>query len=188
MDINTVYIDMDGVIADFHSGIFELFDIDEWGKSRVFSPVHGYIPNILGIDENTFWGEIRDKGENFWASLDLLPWARQLMNALGDEFEFLYIITSISPCPDYDIAVKGKHKWLENNFALPFDLYVREDKGEVADPHSLLIDDSYKHTWSFNKAGGHSILFPRPYNTYMPVEHVVDYIMNHIKVIKNANW
>lgn len=165
--INTLHCDMDGVLVNFAGPALERFGVylDFTYPNVGYDIVKGC--NILRHEEGlppitpaTFWDAFT---EDFWADLPMYPGAQYFLSVLetvGD----VYLTTT--PTADPGCAA-GKLRWIERHFPRFRRKYViTPHKHTLARPDSLLIDDSSEACSAFAKAGGQTIMFPRPWNGY----------------------
>ena len=146
LKVKKIYLDMDGVIADFNKRYKELFTVHpkEAEKDNKFEPF--------------FKVFIRKQG---FATLDLMPDAINLMNyvrKIGIPVEILS--STASEDRDADIRPQ-KIKWLKDHQIEFNPIFVPggELKAKYATPDSLLIDDTPKVIDAFRRAGGIGILY-----------------------------
>lgn len=158
-----VYLDCDGVLADFITGILKAMDIpfpgySKWPWGRVFD-----IFPLVGTD----WAEASKFCDGtFWAGL---PWMLDGMAIYKEVFErFRVAETMLLTKPmDHDGSYTGKAEWVTKHMPelrrrlVPTHI----DKAEFAfDFNHLLIDDNQENVENFIRAGGAAIQVPRPYN------------------------
>lgn len=153
--IRDILLDADGVLVNFvqasldaHGRLENHDDVKEWDYYYKW-----------GMKDDEFWSKIR--GHEFWASIKPYPWADELYKELCN-LGRVTIVTS--PCDD-DFCSAGKNIWIRKHFGLrPKDYFIGGRKELLANPYSVLIDDSEINIAAFRKAGGHTILFPQPWN------------------------
>ena len=139
---STIYVDMDGVLADFFGAWAKLMDKDHWTK----------IDDIMPALQ-----KIRDT-ENFWLDLPLTANAKNLLNLIKD-VKGEYIILS-SPLPDDPNSEPHKREWIEKNlnFFPPKDIIITHDKARYATTEdgtpNILIDDYGQNIQKWEAAGG----------------------------------
>ncbi len=163
MNSHNVYLDCDGVFADFVTGILAKLDypyagIDSWPWGRVFD-----IFPLIGTD----WAEASKLCDAaFWANL---PWMADGRDIREEVFNrFLPTETMLMTKPmDHDESYTGKAQWVTQEMPelrrrlIPTHI----SKSEFAyDYNCLLIDDSQDNIDAFTVAGGAGILVPRPWN------------------------
>ncbi len=154
--INTVFLDLDGVIKDWCSGIFELFDIDPIDVVG-YHDIDNYVKKFHGISNTYFW-EKQDK--DFWLGLDFFPWADALIDMLP--YDKVCLLTK---------PTKNNAGWAQEWIRINMPEFFRDDKYLIgpgkhycADGNALLIDDSDTNVINFRKFGGKAILFPQSWN------------------------
>lgn len=164
--IDTIYLDMDGVLADFVGGACELFNfdttkIDNWD-----------MPKTMGISDKEFWSVINQKEVGFWAELERYPWANDLV-AMCHEYTDNVIVLSDSSGSKF--TYEGKRAWMEYYYP-DIPLYLVEEKWRLAKSSCLLIDDKPSTLHSWHAEGGWGCLFPQPWAGYDVLN-----IMEHMK-------
>jgi len=142
MQIDTIYLDMDGVISDFDASYKWLF-----GKCCRDDPVRR--------NWNTF---VRDH-----QGFRDLPWVRdgkKLLQYIESLNKNIVILSCASKPITFDEVVEQKTYWLRSNGIQYPTIFTKtkEEKGEHASPSCLLIDDSIKCIDAFKKNGGQAIL------------------------------
>lgn len=153
-----IFLDVDGVLADWTAGVCRLARKDPEEVYANWQPGEA-IHDQLGITKSQMWRAIETSGERFWANLDPLPWARDLW-ALCNEYAPTTILTSPSLDP---ACLAGKLRWLNYHLGdgKAFrDYLIGPNKYVVAGPGKLLIDDHARNCDKFVEAGGASIVFP----------------------------
>ena len=158
--LDTVLIDMDGVLADFARHAFAKFDrldiLDNWPAGKYD------LEEILGIPQDEIWEVLDKEGPEFWANLPVLPWATDLCALTRKMVGRFYIATSPSRAP---ASSMGKVYWMQRFFDPRFRRYMLgSHKYLMAKPGVVLIDDSDDKCAKFIEAGGSAILFPQPWN------------------------
>lgn len=133
--IKTIYIDSDGVVADFD----------------------GYYEHLFGpkTTDAELWKNINSY-DNFFAELPVIAGADKLVEfckATGLEFK---VLTATGW--KYDRVAPQKIKWWFDNFGLSAKdvicVKAGKDKALYANPSSVLIDDMMKNIEVFEQAGG----------------------------------
>lgn len=152
--INTVFLDMDGIITNFNKAICEKFDLP-------------YPPQVY-----YFFPEIRPQvndfcDRSFWQNLEWMGDGRDILKAITDMFEpeKIYLLTKMMPNIE---TASGKMAWIKNNLPLYSDqvilMTLGVPKSLLAQPDTLLIEDCDKYVDEFREAGGKALLVPRPWN------------------------
>jgi len=139
-----IYVDMDGVLADFFGEWAKLMKVDHYSK-------------IDDIDINVALQKIRDTDE-FWLNLPMLPQAKQLLNLIK-KIKGSYNICS-SPLADDPNSEPHKREWIKRNldFFPPNKIIITHNKPKYATNQdgtpNILIDDFGKNISSWEAAGG----------------------------------
>lgn len=153
--IKTIYFDMDGVLVDFVRSVLTNTEFQEYLLLGHNNP---QLHKFLGIKESEFWN--RTSYDHWWEWAKPTKYSKAVFNL---PFEFF---------PDADARILtvpqhqqscyyGKVEWVKRNLALDANSVVfTEEKWRLANPESLLIDDSPTQVSNFRKRGGHAILFP----------------------------
>src|SRR6056300_107326 len=139
-----IYVDMDGVLADFFGEWAKLMKVDHYSK-------------IDNIDINVALQKIRDTDE-FWLKLPLLPQAKQLLSVIK-QIKGEYNICS-SPLADDPNSEPHKREWIKKNLAFfpPKEVIITHNKPQYATKEdgtpNILIDDYGKNVDAWEAAGG----------------------------------
>ena len=160
-----LYLDMDGVIANFEKRYIELFH-ESPGSSR---------------DRKQFSNNwtVFIEGKNF-ETLDWWPGGPELITYIQKNFshENVEILTSSGGNKYHDLVEKQKNVWIKTmNLSEKWKVNVvagRKLKAEFATPDSILIDDTLDVIEAFNKAGGIGIHHKDVGNTIMLLDILLD--------------
>jgi 5'(3')-deoxyribonucleotidase len=159
-----VFLDMDGVIADFVSAAVRVH-----GKPDPY-----LLPSSLGIFDmeklwgitiEEFWAPINDAGASFWSTLepmkDAFDIAQTAIDFAGGP-ENVCVLTSPSNDPG---CIPGKRAWMEMHFPeLKKNMLFGSAKHFLAGPNRILVDDRDKNLEDFAAHGGRSVCVPRLWN------------------------
>lgn len=151
-----VFLDVDGVINDFLGNFLRLI------KKTDYIPTHWNFFQDLGYTEKDFWGIIDAEGETFWADCDPYPWKDEVLK-LVDNYDKHYDIFFLSSPAQMPQGWSGRKKWLMRH-APKYPMILTNHKYPLAQPGTLLIDDSDKNYKLFTEEGGEAFLFPQPWN------------------------
>lgn len=171
--ITKCVLDLDGVIADFHSGLARLrgFDPSIFERGNWKEPGTYDIRQNTPIKEEGFWDGV---DYDFWRSLDKTREADQLVDLIINRFS-LENICIITMCPtmfDYPLYrigpyCAGKIQWLLDHFPRLMEhghILIGTSKKFCASPDTVLIDDADSNIKEFRQSGGKAIVFPRVWN------------------------
>ena len=149
----TVYLDMDGVMADFFGGVEKMYGVEHW-KQLTNDKTKDLKKEVI----------VRITGSDFFATLPKFPTADWLIEMVkkftGGNFSI-----NISPLRgDHENSAKYKKLWISNNIEQPDDIVVTgrketyaKDKG-TGTPN-ILIDDRPVNIQRWQAAGGYGILY-----------------------------
>lgn len=149
----TVFLDLDGVLADFVAGSFRV-------HNRTPHPIHTW-------DYYTDWGLTAEQffapmGREFWAGLDKLPDADWLVATVRGSAHDVAIATGPCLTPG---CIEGKRDWVEKHYpALAPRIVFTGAKHLLAHRGALLVDDSNQNVERFGSRGGWNYLWPQPWN------------------------
>lgn len=158
-----IFVDLDGVLADFVGGALETFNQPSpWSQEKNLGNYE--IDKLLNLSTTKFWEPLNSHA--FWASLDKLIDGFNMLEYLETYYPQgqIYISTSPTLSPE---SSSGKHEWIAKH--LPkysrrtFIGPIKEVFAEI--PNSILIDDSDSNVEKFIAAGGNAILWPQPWNS-----------------------
>ncbi len=161
-----IYLDSDGLVADFHTLSMKIHGIS--------IPYDGWTWNFwqsLGMTDEEFWAPLRNV--DFWANLDVLEDGRRLFEKLKTVIplhRFTVLSNATGPTPEAtDAARSGKDLWFRKNYPdLAKHVVFSHHKERFAAPCKILVDDNNGNCDLFQEAGGRAILVPRPWNRRKP--------------------
>lgn len=162
--IKKIYLDMDGVVADFEGRYFDMFgkSPNDARDAKEFSP--NWTKFIMSEQFKTL---------DWWPGAhDLLEFIEQV-NALGVEVEML---TSSGGRKYHEEVAAQKVYWLCER-GIPYFANVvagRKLKSNYASPETILVDDTEDVIEAFNKAGGHGILHKDVGKTVEKIKSLLD--------------
>ena len=162
----TIYVDMDGVIADFFSEWAEVNKVKSWKD----------IPNketsILALQGTDFFGRL----PKFKTSDNLIRFVDKATNGK-------WCILSAPLRGDYDNSSFWKREWLDKNGYVPKEAIFTSRKEKYATNENgtpnILIDDKPENNDRWMKAGGVAI-------KYQANENSLEYLMSQIKDAMNG--
>lgn len=181
---DTIYIDMDGVIADLLRAILEDKGIPKEETVRIQKFDHD-LYQVVGMSKPELWESVNTL--QFWQNIPAFPWAVNLLSEARRLTPNVHIVSS----PAGGVwSMAGKLDWLTTHFGATgpkgFRDYVFTPHKELlARPNVVLIDDREDYCERFTNAGGMALLFPAPDNklrSYAGVQGFV-HTVNHLRVL-----
>jgi hypothetical protein len=143
--IDTIYIDMDGVIADFSKRYKEKFHVtpEETRNNKEF---------------NNYFDKFISDGE--FSTLDLMPDATELLNFVSELDTPKEILSSTARPQNHGMIAPQKQMWLnKHNIHYKANFVPGKSlKYKYATSNSIIIDDTQSVIDDWNKAGGIGIL------------------------------
>jgi 5'(3')-deoxyribonucleotidase len=151
--MSVIYLDMDGVIADFFGGIEALYNVDHWKSIK---------------DKEKIFVDLRDT--DFFYTLETFENTTRLVDHIQNVAQQNKLRWGICSSPlrgdNYNSAY-WKRRWLESNLLVPDDLgdmiFTQNKHKYTKDPvdrrPNILIDDKPENIERFNAAGGIGIRF-----------------------------
>ena len=152
MQVDKIYFDMDGVLADFERGVREICGIEP--------PDQNSKDKDPGADDR-MWELIR-KNEHFYDELEIMPGAKEMFDAIYEKYgNKVEILTGI-PKPKRGIVYAGEDKtnWTHRLFSpdIKVNIVFREDKPQYCTGKGcILIDDMESNIRDWNEMGGTGI-------------------------------
>lgn len=152
MKVEKIYLDMDGVLADFDRGLRELCGIEPRSQDACAG----------GRYRADMWERVKSVG-HFYDKLSLMPGAEELFNAVyskyGDRCE---ILTGV-PKPDKGIPGAGEDKinWMRRMLSedIKINIVLREEKRNYCRGRDcILVDDLGDNIRVWEEFGGTGIL------------------------------
>lgn len=178
--IDTVFVDLDGVLADFVGGICQAHGRDN-PYQHTTARGHWTIQRLLEIPEEEFWSVV---DYNFWVGLQP-TWDGYLILESAETTvgkDNTYLLTNAGAGIPGNMA--GKTAWVQKHLPDYSErLFTGIDKHRLASPNKALIDDSDRECHAWETAGGKPVLVPRYWNQdWAYVDHSVDFVRLHLRV------
>jgi len=171
-----IYVDMDSVLCDFVSHALATH-----GREEVKITTWN-IEEQLGITAEMFQKPIQKKGAGFWRAIPEFPWWKKVIDLARQHSDEMFICSSPHV---FEESETGKRKWIRDRLGKSFGNFVfTNHKRLLANPTTILIDDSEKNCKEFQEAGGTSICFPQLWNSAR--EHCGNEIPYLERQLKNA--
>lgn len=141
MTIDKIYVDMDGVIANFNKAYkarFKLYPEDTRDRKEFYGLFETFI------------------SEDCFAKLDLMDDARELLNFLDTLGAPKEILSSTAREEFHSAIAPQKARWLNTHNIAYTQNFVpgKRHKHKYATPNSIIIDDTKSVIDDWNNAGG----------------------------------
>ena len=148
-----VYLDMDGVLADFFGGVEFLYGVDHW-KELTNDKTKDLKKQVID----------RITGTDFFAVLPKFPTADALIDMVKKFTGGKFSINTSPLRGDHENSAKYKKVWISNNIEQPDDIIVTGRKESYAKDKgtgtpNILIDDRPINIQRWQAAGGYGILY-----------------------------
>ena len=158
--INTIFLDIDGVLANFRKGIHDTFD--KFYDYPTLSPKWKFWDDWPDV---TFEMVNAICTTSFWQNLKWMHDGHDILRAVLDKFNASQTYLLTTPMPNLKSA-SGKMIWVNDNLPiyLKRTIITQAPKHLLARPDTLLIDDKDENVDGFREAGGKALLVPRPWN------------------------
>lgn len=164
MNQRIVFLDMDGVLADFAG------QADVYCKEDVRSLLNrttALTPAESALQQKLY--HFADYSDSFWKSMPPMPDAQKLFEHVRGVFDDVYILSRFVPpaaCPERLAAVKAlKRNWFYRNICFDFPknhVLVSPLPKETFIPllnEGYLIDDKIENVKNWKKAGGTGLVY-----------------------------
>lgn len=163
-NVYTIFLDMDGVLADFERHVCDWYDAtnnhpNEWEY---------HYREDFGVSGTEFWEGLT---VGFWESMPKTAEADMLMAMVEHHNP---VILSSPPMAGQGMpGVKGTLLWLKKHYT---EIYKEKRyllgscKEYCAHPKAILIDDKNENVLAWNERGGRGILVPQPWNALRHVK------------------
>jgi hypothetical protein len=149
----TVYLDMDGVLADFFGGVEKMYGVDHWKQ-------------LTSDKTKDLKKEVIDRitGTDFFATLPKFDSADELINMVKKFTGGKFSINTSPLRGDNENYGKYKKVWISNNIEQPDEIVVtgRKEsyaKDKASGTPNILIDDRPVNIQRWQDAGGYGILY-----------------------------
>ena len=148
-----VYLDMDGVLADFFGGVEFLYGVEHW-KELTNDKTKDLKKQVID----------RITGTDFFAVLPKFPTADALIDMVKKFTGGNFSINTSPLRGDHENSAKYKKVWLANNIEQPDEIVVTGRKESYAKNKgtgtpNILIDDRPVNIQKWQAAGGYGILY-----------------------------
>ena len=148
-----VYLDMDGVLADFFGGVEKLYGVSHWKE-------------LTADKTKDLKKEVIDRitGTDFFATLPKFPTADGLIDMVKTFTGGTFSINTSPLRGDHENSGKYKKVWISINIETPAEIVVtgRKEtyaKDKASGTPNILIDDRPINIQKWQAAGGYGILY-----------------------------
>ena len=153
--IDTIFVDLDGVCADLHLALADLFAIRTW------PPGEWDLTKITGLSSEALWGDPRVQGAAFWGGLPKTPHADLVVELCEKRADVVFLSGTVRDTG----SAAGKHAWVQKHYPkIPLLCGPSWAKRFVAREGACLVDDADRNVEEWLEAGGPAFLYPRPWN------------------------
>lgn len=146
-----VYVDMDGVLANFNKAGCQTFGVEYPKRSRLW---HTWLRDQSGISQSE-WFEIMANDPKIWDRIEPFPWTSTLVQCLDVHAPGWKILSSATHDP---ACWSSKARWVMQRLFPITSLHrlvlVGGRKFELASRGDVLIDDWQENIESWKAAGG----------------------------------
>ena len=149
----TVYLDMDGVLADFFGGVEKMYGVEHWKQ-------------LTNDKTKDLKKEVIDRitGTDFFATLPKFSTADALIDMVKKFTGGTFSINTSPLRGDHENSAKYKKVWISNNIEQPKEVVVtgRKEsyaKDKASGTPNILIDDRPVNIQKWQAAGGYGILY-----------------------------
>ena len=163
-----VYLDMDGVLADFFGGVELLYGVEHW-KQLTNDKTKDLKQEVIN----------RIQGTDFFAVLPKFPTADALIDMVKEFTGGKFSINTSPLRGDHENSAKYKKLWISNNIQKPDDIIVTGRKESYATDKAsgtpnILIDDRPINIQRWQGAGGFGILYQANRDSLDKVKKALD--------------
>jgi len=156
--VEKIYFDMDGVLADFEKGVKDICGIEPPPQPQDLSEAERMEKKAA---DDQMWELIREAG-NFYYQLELMPGAKEMFDALYEEYgDKVEILTGVPKEKRHiDSAGEDKTRWVREKLSndVKINIVQREDKiKKSGNKGCILIDDMVLNITEWENAGGTGI-------------------------------
>ena len=166
MRVNRIYLDMDGVLADFDRGVAELLHLEPRDQNREFD----------SAKDDRMWQTMKTV-DHFYDRLELMPGAKEMFDRIRERFgDRCEILTGI-PREERGIvtAAQDKIAWTRRMLSGQVVIHTvcRKHKQDFCrGPEDVLIDDREKTILEWRAKGGTGILHTSAEETLKKLEEL----------------
>jgi len=169
MKSKVIFLDMDGVLVDFFTGMKRYT-----GKEPPRSHVE-YLEYLHNTPREQF-------GYDFWSTLPKTEECDMIINHIMQTYTLEHTIILTKPIDTHG-CIDGKIDWLKKNAPqLANSFFIGNKKWKLASKESILIDDFDSNIQEFEKHGGLTITVPRPWNSKSWCTDIIGYLKRLLEI------
>ena len=155
-----VYVDMDGVIADFFGDMAKKNGVEHWKQA------HDWQASIMSLE-----------GTDFFGDLSKFDTSDELIRCVNNLTEGEWYILSSPLTDDIDNSIFWKKHWLDKHGYQPKEAIFTSKKYEYA-TGNILIDDHFSNIEKWVEHGGYAIRYQANEDCVRSVMQQLHYAMN----------
>lgn len=165
MRFRKIWLDLDGLLGDFHTAALAAHGLPHTAATW---PEPGKdLQQVLGLKGvegwlDKFWQPINAKPD-FWESIQPFPWVHELIDLAKQHAGSHGVAVLTGPASGTETERKAKMNWLAEQ-RVHLEVKFEKQKGKLAQPNTLLIDDWEHQVKAFTDGGGEAWLVPQPWN------------------------
>ncbi len=154
--IKRIYIDLDGVLADFDKGVRVLCGMEPRYQNG----------KVNNQNADKWWAKVAAV-DHFYAKLDPIPGAKEMFDALYSKYGDTIEILSAVPRPHRGVkhTAEDKKEWVRRFISndVHLNIVFRDEKKDYClGENSILIDDLEMNIEEWEANGGTGVLFNKP--------------------------
>lgn len=174
-----LFLDMDGVLADFAGHLATSLNININDINRSYNLTEAFGLPFLDIDQIV-------RRHNFWIHIPALPWAKKLVDILKRDFD---VVILSAPWDNHPQCLADKIHWCRFHLGISQShVILTKHKHLLSRPGLILIDDYNKNCFAWSRMGGIAIEFPARHNDWhgmkINTDLIITWVQNHIEKCK----
>ena len=175
-----IYLDLDGVVANFFKQCLTLFNRDDTEYSE------WYFWKDWNLTDDEFWNGINDSPE-FWAEIPTYSWTTTILSVVKYYDPEYKVLTSPH---DHHTCYSGKCKWVQEHLGIsvPKRCIFTKEKHLLAKKNRILIDDGQDNIKKWTDEGGIGLLFPNNINEPSKewVGDEIRFVIDHLRLLNTT--
>lgn len=174
-----IYLDMDGVLADFDRRAQEIYPPFE-GMAKWFHHGQGSKAEYTKLYTNLVFKILRTR--NFWIDLPWMLDGRKLFSYVESHFHHNQIGILTAPMSQDERCEREKWEWVQTHLKVVpralFFCHLNKEQfvGKIPGKYQILIDDREKNIIAWKSAGGIGIHHISAHDTIRQLEHILSEI------------